>query len=219
MALTVKQGAGGEFELVPEGQYTARCFKVIDLGTQEVEWQGESKLQPKVMITWEILDDPKMKDGRPFAVTKQYTASLNENSHLYKDLVAWRGKAFTKDELLGFDISKLLGAYCTIQVVHTESGGRTYANINAIMGTKDRPKGINPEVMFDIAEPNMEIFESLSDYLKDKIRASQEWQAKEMMENQDGPVSKEIQLGDIDQTFPEAEEVKDEEIDISDIPF
>jgi hypothetical protein len=219
MALKVTQSGGGDFEMVPAGQYTARCYRIIDLGTQETVWQGETKLQHKVMVYWEILDEPRMSDGRPFAVSKQYTASLNENSHLYKDLVAWRGKEFSEDELLGFDISKLLGAYCQIQVVHAKVQDKTYANVNAIMGTKEKPEGVNDNVMFDIDHPDMEVFESLTDWLKTKIRASQEWQAKEAgLTTEEKPkdvvadvdLEKDISISDLDDK---------DNINLDDIPF
>lgn len=203
MSLKVAQN-GGEFEMVPEGQYIARCFKVVDLGTQTTEYMGEKKLQSKVYISWEILDDVKMKDGRPFAVSQMYTASLNEKSRLYKDLSAWRGKKFTADELLGFDISKLLGAYCQVQIVHNEVGDKTFANINAIMGTKERPDGINPTVMFDMENPDMSVFNDLGAYLQGKIQLAPEWRVR------DGDERPEDAEGMMDDA---------EEIDVKDIPF
>lgn len=219
MSLQVSQ-TGGDFEIVPAGVYVARCFKVIDLGTQDVVWSGETKQQRKVMVTWEILDDEvKMEDGRPFAVTKQYTASLNENSHLYKDLVSWRGKAFTADELISFDISKLVGAYCQVQIVHSEGGDRTYANVNTIMsiGKAEKPKGVNPDVSFDVDNPDMELFNGFSDWLKAKIRASHEWR------NQEG--SDESTQADAPEDVPtkdiEIEDLEDDKppIKLEDVPF
>jgi hypothetical protein len=218
MSLTVKK-EGGDFELLPADVYTARCFKVIDLGTQTVEWQGDTKMQPKVMITWEILDDnTKMKDGRPFAISKTYTASLNEKSSLYQDLVKWRGQQFTQEELLGFDISKLLGAYCTLQIIHNVNGEKTYANIASIMKTKERPQGVNTEVMFDINNPDMDVFNDQPDWIKDKIRASQEWQEREntangedvSANNDDAAEAKDIQIEDLDSGEP---------VNLDDIPF
>lgn len=221
MTLQVKQPEGGDFELVPEGVYVARCYKVIDLGTQQIEYMGEIKFLPKIMITWEILDDPKMKDGRPFAISKTYTASLSEKSHLYKDLVAWRGKAFTKEELLGFDISKLLGAYCQLQVIHKDSkdGSKTFALVNTIMATKERPKVVNDDVLFDIANPNMEVFEGFSDYLKDKIRGSDEWKARDIQAKNAEPKEDEPESDEEPADLNNAADIDGEEIDLKDIPF
>jgi hypothetical protein len=225
MALIAKQPEGGsDFEPIPEGQYVARCYRVIDLGTQENEYMGEIKYLPKVMVTWEILDDPKMGDGRPFSISKTYTLSLHEKSNMFKDLTSWRGKTFTKDELLGFDITSLVGAYCQIQVVHNTSkdGSRTFANINAIMGTKERPKGVNPDAVFDVNNPDMDLFESFSDYLKDRIRNSEEWKAKDIEARGRGE-DKSIDAKDIDIdkdiTIDDIKDPEEEKTDLKDIPF
>lgn len=177
MSLRVSEGNNTKFELLPEGTYTARCFKMIDLGTQTTEWLGEKKLQRKVMISWEILDDHvKMEDNRPFAVTKKYTASLHEKAQLRKDLEAWRGKKFTPAELANFLLTDVMGAYCTMQIVHSEAAnGNSYANMNAIMSTKDKPEPINPNTEFDVDQPNMKMFEGFSDKLKEQINACLEW--------------------------------------------
>lgn len=199
MPLTVK-ASQSDFEITPEGTYIARCFKLIDLGTQTVEWNGDKKLQEKILVTWELLDpDLRMKDGRPFAVSKKYTASLHEKAQLRKDLQNWRGKRFTDEELEGFDLKKVLGSYCQIQVVHTESNGSTYANVDAIMSTREKPEGVNPIVHFDISEPDMEVFESLSDRLKEQIKSAPEWNKKDSQD--------------------EVQDISDEPINLDDIPF
>lgn len=198
MSLTVKTSQN-EFEITPEGNYVARCFKIIDLGTQTIEWNGERKSQQKILISWELLDpEVKMKDGRPFAVNKKYTASLHEKAQLRKDLQNWRGKRFTDEELEGFDLTKVLGSYCQIQVVHTESNGSTYANVDAIMSTREKPEGANALVHFDISDPNMELFETFSDRLKEQIVSAPEWNKKD-----------DVAIENLD----------DEQINLDDIPF
>lgn len=209
MSLNVSANGSSSFPLTPEGVYTARCFKIIDLGTQWVEWAGNKKEQQKVLITWELLDDSiKMEDGKPFAATKQYTASLDERGHLRADLEAWRGKKFTADELEAFDLKTVLGAYCTIQIVHSEDA--KYANVNSIMAFKgEKPKPVNPDVAFDIDNPDMAIFETFSDKMKDKIKAAPEFRIAT------APV-KEVQTEKVDVDLVDLGE---EPINIDDIPF
>jgi hypothetical protein len=211
MSLQVSASSGGNFPLVPEGVYTARCFKIIDLGTQWIEWQGNKKEQKKVLITWELLDDKvKMDDGKPWAVTKQYTASLDERGHLRPDLEAWRGKKFTDTELENFDLKNVLGAYCTIQVIHSEDG--KYANVSSIMAFKgDKPKPFNPDVAFDIDAPDMKIFETFSDKMKEKIQAAPEFRIATMPPKVEEP---EPQVPD-EVVTP----IEDEPINLDDIPF
>jgi hypothetical protein len=94
-------------------------------------------------IVWEI--DKSMADGRPFLVRKRFTASLHEKSNLHRDLKSWRGRAFTPQELAGFDIENVLGASCQLLISHTERDGTTFANVAAVMraglGQKLKPSG------------------------------------------------------------------------------
>ncbi len=94
-----------------------------------------------VEVVWET--DQKMEDGRVFTIQKRYTASLHEKSTLAKDLKTWRGRAFTPDELKGFDIEKVLGAPCQLVIVHAEKEGAIYANVTTVMKA-DATRRISP---------------------------------------------------------------------------
>jgi len=170
-------GGGGDFENCPAGSFAARCYQIIDLGHQTFEWKGEAKVAPKVRITWE-LNEP-MQDGRPFSISREYTASIGDKANLRKDLEAWRGRPFTATELQNFSLENVLGAPCLLGVVHKPSkdGSKVYANVGSIMAL---PKGmacpelVNPAVKFDIGEFDQNIFNSLSSYVQKKILMSKE---------------------------------------------
>jgi hypothetical protein len=178
MSLTVNAGNGGnrDFEPVSAGVHTARCYQIIDLGHQTTEWQGTVKVLPKVRITWEICDE-NMSDGRPFSISREYTASIGPKATLRKDLEAWRNRPFTESELAAFSLENVLGAPCQLQIGHTDKNGKVYANINSIMST---PKGmsvpelVNPKVKFDIQTFDRTIFDSLTNYVQKKIMMSKE---------------------------------------------
>lgn len=190
MGFTATAGSGQAFKRVPAGVHVARCISVIDLGTQDVTWEGTSKLQHKIQITWEVLGDDENGvpmtmevDGHelPMTISKRYTLSLSNKARMRGDLEAWRGKAFTDEELRGFDVSKLLGAYCMLNVTETESNGKTYANVSSITPLPraiPKPAGVHPLVMFDLDKPDMKVFEGFYDKLKEVIQQSQEWQAR-----------------------------------------
>src|ERR1044071_3409715 len=154
MSLTASDKGGTDFAITPENTYIGRCYKILDMGTQTSNGMFGTKEQHKVMITWELFGEDDngnpivMEDGRPFSVTQWYTVSLHEKSKLRADLEAWRGKKFTEDELAGFDLGKVLGQYCMIQVVHDETG--KYANVNSIMAYKgkEKPTPVNKNVVF-----------------------------------------------------------------------
>ncbi len=221
MSLSVSSSGGGDFEKVPEGVYIARAFKIIDLGTQTIDYKGEIKFQKKVLISWELLDDEvKMKDGKPFAATKKYTASLDERGNLRPDLEAWRGKKFTDEELKSFDLKNVLGAYCQIQIVHSEDG--KYANVNSIMSTKLKPTGVNPLVSFDVDEPDMEIFNTFSDKMKAIIELSPEFRAaiapKDKQDDADAINSYQNHVND-EMPSDALDGIEGKAVDLSDIPF
>lgn len=142
-------GTGGSFTPHPEGQYVATCIDVHDLGMLDVTYEGEVKQQHKVDIYWyagenkteegtgnEVTDD----DGNPVRlfIRQRFTLSLHEQSRLRPFLEGWRGKAFTDDELAGFDVEKLIGVAALVQISHRKVGDKTYANITSIMKA---PKG------------------------------------------------------------------------------
>lgn len=207
MSLTVQSSGNGDFEQTPEGVYVARCIKLIDLGTQTTTGQYGTKSQPKIMVQWELLDDEaRMQDKRPFSVSQFYTASLHEKAQLRQDLERWRGKKFTDDELQGFDLKNVLGTYCQIQVVHSADG--QYANVNAIMAYKgEKPEGVNELVAFDIANPDMKVYEGFSDKMKAKISAAPEWQKR-------GEVAEVFSKDKVVEDFDETEAVN-----LNDIPY
>lgn len=175
--MTVTESGNQDFELHPAGAFAARCFKLIDLGTQAGEWQGKATASRKLLLSFET--DELMADGRPFTISRRFTLSLAETAALRKFLESWRGRAFTPDELKnGFDLRKLLGAPCLINLTHSERAGKTYANIASI---SPLPKGVsaqaavNKPVIFDLDDVDMAVFDSLSQGLQKTIMASPEW--------------------------------------------
>lgn len=215
MSLLAKETGENTFETVPEDVYTARCYRMIDLGTQANEFQGKTKYQPKVMISWELIgkDDVRMSEGenvgRPFSVHKRYTLTLDDRGALRADLEKWRGKSFTPTELEGFDLKNIVGQYCTVQVIHSEDG--KYANFNSIMTYKgEKPEPVNPNVIFDLDDPDMEVFNSLGEKIQETITKAPEWRAPTVKPS-DSIEKKDVVITDI----PE----DSEQINLDDIPF
>lgn len=212
MSLTAKDSGNTDFELTPEGVYTARCYRIIDLGTQKGSEQFGGKEQHKVMVSWELLTEPFMQEGdnkgKPFSIHKRYTVSLSEKASLRADLEAWRGKKFTAEELKGFDLTNVVGSYCTIQVVHDETG--KYANVNSIMAFRgDKPEPVNADIVFDIDNPDMAVFDSLSENLKGTIMQAPEWKGTTKPPEPSKPVD--------DVYIPD--DIEGETINLDEIPF
>ena len=180
--------SGGNFERCPTGAHLARCYRIVDLGTQKSEYMGEVKHLHKIMLGWEVhgVDDNgkplTTKDGRPFAMFKNYTLSWSEKANLRLDLQSWRGKAFDQEEMRKFDLKTVLGAWCMLNVIERPgTNGNIYANVNgvtpvpAIIKQSGLPKAVNPDELFNLQEPDMAIFANFSDNLKAKITSSPQW--------------------------------------------
>jgi len=172
-----------EFKIAPAGSWLGRLYRVIDLGTQKSEYMGQVKMLRKVKFFWELHgDELKTDDGKPLIQTRNYTLSLGDKASLRKDLESWRGKSFTDDELRGFDLRNLLDKWCMVTVQHrTANNGNTYADavaitpVPAIVQKAGMPQGVNPCVLFDLQKFDQEVFDSLSQGLKDQIMLSAEY--------------------------------------------
>ena len=114
---------------------------------------------------------------------KQYGFSLSSKSNLRKDLEAWRGKAFTSEELNGFDLVNILNVPCQMQIITKERKGKS--DVNDISGIMSLPKGNNVEklpadklLFFDMEDNSTFInFEQLTKWIQDTIKCSEDYES------------------------------------------
>lgn len=174
-------------ELIPAGNYIARCYQMIEIGTVSEVVKGESKILKKVRIGWELPEELKTFDEKkgeqPLVISKEYTLSMNEKANLRKDLASWRGKDFTAEEAKCFDITKLIGVPCMLNIIHRPSKSdpsKIYDNISGITGL---PKGvkcppqITPSFVLSYDEFDFTKFDHLPDFIKTKMKSSIEYTA------------------------------------------
>jgi hypothetical protein len=189
MSLIAKEASSSSFAPVPTGVHLACCYRIVDLGTQKTSFQGKDNFLHKILIQFEIHSDdesgmPLMTtQGEPMSISKRYTLSLGEKSSLRKDLQSWRGKNFTPDELRGFELQNLLGAWCMLNVTEqTGADGKSYTNISAITPVpaamrKTLPDMQNESWIFSLDDFNQKLFEQISPKLQETIKSSPEYQA------------------------------------------
>jgi hypothetical protein len=122
----LEQKSSVEFEVPPVGAHPAVLVGLIDLGTKsEAFGNTEPKKRHTVFLVWEILGEKDTK-GKPFFLGRRETLSINEKSNLGQLIGEWRGKPLAKDE--GFDVTKLVGKSCILNVSHKQSTkGNTFA--------------------------------------------------------------------------------------------
>lgn len=167
-----------DFVPPPAGTHLAVCYRFVDLGTQETEFNGQKKHQRKVLLGWELPDE-LMEDGKPFMVQKRYTWSMSEKANLRADLESWRGRAFEEKDFGTFNIKNVLGKPCVLTIVHDTKNGKTYANIAAVgkpMKGMASPQPVNPVVYFSLEDFDATVYATLSQGLQAVIAKSPEFQ-------------------------------------------
>jgi len=179
MGATSSAGGTGptkDYERAEGGVYPGRCVHVIELGTHDNTYQGETKQRKELMIVWEI--NELMEDGRPFTVYWRGTNSLNDKAKLYKHLCDWRGGAFTPDELNMFELKNILDQTCLINItLEKTKNDRPFNRVQSIMSL---PKGTdvndrhNPLVDFGISDLGTEEFEKLWPWVQKIVKESYE---------------------------------------------
>lgn len=213
MPLTATAKGGGNSTPAPAGTHIARCIRVIDLGTQKDNGQFGEKIGPKVMITWELPMEKHVfvpeKGEEPFVVSREYTLNLGEKSNLRKDLEAWRGRPFSEEELKGFNVGKLLGVPCMLNVVHKpgKTGGvfARIAGVSPMMKGVACPPAVLATVIYDVDQGRDDTFRALPEWIQNKIAACENWKTQ--------PSSAQ------ESHEPDASEYADNQVQASDIPF
>lgn len=174
-------------ELIPSGNYVARCYKMIQIGTVEEIINGEKKQLQKVRIGWEFPNDQKVfseeKGLQPISCDEEYTLSMGDKANLRKMLASWRGKDFSPEEAKAFDVTKLVGVSCMVNIIHVQSkrdASKIYSKIGSVSSI---PKGIqvpaqiNKTFILSYDSFDYEKFNLLPDFIKDKMKTSTEFQA------------------------------------------
>ena len=180
MSLIVNEGTTTNIPLLPEDVYPAVCYLLVDLGDQYSE--QFDKTSRKVLIGWELPGE-KLDNGETRRLSRTYTSSLNSKGNLRKDLISWRGRDFTVDELKKFDLRNIVGAPCMISVIHKDGQNGKYATIGGIMKL---PKGMpvpalsNGYTIFDLddADPE-EKMKDLPEWIQTRIMESETWKERE----------------------------------------
>lgn len=178
MGFVVKDTGGGDYEIAPSGNHLAIAYLLVDIGTQDTPFGTKQQL----LLGWELCREI-MEDGRPFGLSSFYTRSLSAKSNLHRDLVSWRGREFTTQELEGFDLENILGKPCLLNVVHdTNEQQRTRAKVAGVTklpkGT-EVPEQLNPSVVYHIEDKAGGAFDNLPEWIQGKIKDSQEWRGIE----------------------------------------
>ncbi|MCF0059897.1 hypothetical protein MUK70_11660 [Dyadobacter chenwenxiniae] len=179
-------GQDFENELLPAGSHVALCYAMVDLGTQETEFNGEKSKKRQVRVVWELSDEKKVFDEtrgeEPMIAGKNFTLSMHEKAGLRKFMENWRGLKYTEQQAEAVDITTMLGKACLLSISHgtNEKSGKEYAQINsASLLPKSMPKPTphNKPYFFSLDEFEQEVYDKLPKWLQEKIALSEEYKA------------------------------------------
>lgn len=168
----------------PIGTHVARCYSMIDLGTQTFKdaHTGAEKASRKIRISWELLNETAVFDEargpERFTVHSQYTFSMFKQAGLRLMLESWAGRRFTDEEADNLDIEGVLGKSCMVSMV--ESKDKKFVNVGAVSGVPkgvEAPPLVNAQILFSLDAPDWAVFDKLSQKTKEKIALSPEYAA------------------------------------------
>ena len=174
-------------ELIEPGLHLARCYRMVQIGTVPENILGQTKQLQKVRIGWEMPNLTKVfdpaKGEQPIVIEKEFTLSMAEKANLRAMLTSWRGKAFSEEEAKAFDITKLIGVPCMLNITHKASKSdpsRKFDEISSVvpvMRGMTCPPQVNPTFILSYDDWDEAKFETLPDFIKDKMKLSIEYQA------------------------------------------
>jgi hypothetical protein len=94
-----------------------------------------------------------------------------------------------------FDLKTVLGAFCMLNIIERAGqDGKSYTNVAgvspvpAMIKQNGMPAAINKNEIFNLTDPDMEMFNGFSEHLKKKIMSSPEWEKLQgKIKHQDRP--------------------------------
>jgi hypothetical protein len=118
-------------EPAPEGTYRAVCVDEYELEPKQTKYG----MRDRIRLVFELEELNPKAENKPYTVWATFGASIGTKSYLGKFLSAWRGQKFTPEDLKnGFDLEKVVGVSCQIQIVHSHADdGTVYGNVEAVM--------------------------------------------------------------------------------------
>ncbi len=138
----------------------------------------------KVVIGFELPNEMReFKEGegeKPFAIFKEYTLSMFEKASLYKLVTGIIGKPLTEEEANNFQIESLIGQTCLLNVIHKigKESGKERAEIQSaapLPKGMEAPAPFNKPQILDYENWDEGLFESLPEFLKEKVMSSLEY--------------------------------------------
>lgn len=165
------------------GNFPSRLVQVLDIGRHaKDEWDETTKsykpsgpILPHIMLTYELTTEfMKDESGEDIEDKPRWISETWPFYNLNNDKATTtkRYVAFDPKKVDDGDWAKQVGKPCTLTIVHTAKGRAKIGGVTPPMKGFDVPELKNPPKLFDLDEPDMEIFGSLPQWVQDKIKSN-----------------------------------------------
>lgn len=171
---------------IEPGTYPARLVQIIDLGLQaQRPYQGKDKPPAQeIMLTYELVDTFMLdEDGKELEDKPRWISETLPFYGLYADKAksTQRYNALDPNGEYDGDFSKAIGQPVNVTIVNNAVGDKVYDNVATISTMRPRdadkcPELVNPSKLFDLDDPDMEVFNALPEWLRDKIKGNLNFQ-------------------------------------------
>lgn len=171
--------------VLPIGTYPARLVQIIDMGLQpQRPYQGTEKPPAhEVMLTYEFVDEFMVDENGDDIEEKPRWQSETIPFYSLKTERAkstLRYKAFDPEGKYDGDFSQTIGCPVNVTITHgpnAKDPESPYINIGGVTAMRKRdadkcPELVNPSKVFDLDDPDMEVFNSLPEWVRDKIKGN-----------------------------------------------
>lgn len=195
MALNTKKlpQNGGNRVAQPEleaGVYPARVVQIIDFGLQpQRPYKGQEK-PPAYMISinYELVDVFMVdEDGNELEDKPRWISETMPIHSLSADKAksTLRYKALDPEEVYEGDFSQLIDTPCNVTIVINKVGDKVYENVASVSSMRPRdaakcPELQNPARFFDLDDPDLEVFNSFPQWIKEKITTNLEFKGSKL---------------------------------------
>jgi len=199
MALNARKVAstsnsGSAQDPIEVGSYPCRIVQIIDCGLQtQRAYQGKEKAPAyEIMMTYEFTDEFCLDDDDEEDTSKPRWLSETFPFHsLDMDLAksTKRYKALDPKEVHEGDFTALIDMPCTVTVVQNDgkgkNAGKVYNNISAVSAMRSKDAAnvadlVNEPKVFVLDDPDLTIFNSLPQWLQDKLKDNLEFGGSEL---------------------------------------
>lgn len=171
--------------IVPEGTHIARVIGFIHVGTAEDSFKGEKKMFNKIRLTWEFPEETHVfKEGdvpKPFVHSEEYTFSMGKKSNLLPIIEGMIGTSLSEEEAYNFNFESLIGLACIVSIKYKKSSkGNVFPKVGSttsLMKGQVCKDAFNPYKVLTFENWDEEYFNSLPEFIKDKIKRSEEYKS------------------------------------------